>query len=388
MGMRSALLGLIVVPAALGLNSCSSSTISSSSSTGVVYIATQGDSSVTAFQVNLGTGVPTITSNVVATGNFPAAMAFAGNAAFVSNSASNTITAYTVNSDQSLTAVSGSVAAGITPMGVAVDPSGKFLFVANQGTSDPTSGTISVYSIQGTTLTEITGSPFLTENPGDVTGTGPVALAVDPKNNYLYAANQFTNTVSGFSYDSSSGALTEVPGSPFSAGTAPSGLAITPDGNFLYVSNAGSNNVSAFAVCANPTPTCLTPNGELTPVTGSPFPAGVGPTAMQLSPGGKYLFVVDTQSNQISQYKVSTGSGVLTANTTATVSTGLRPSSIAGVVGDAPTLSTGGNLDFIYVTNSSGGTVSSFSFDTTLGLLGVVASPVQTSGQPSAIGVR
>ena len=42
-----------------------------------------------------------------------------------------------------------------------MDSAGHFLFVANQGLqSDPTSGTISVFSIQDTTLTEVPGSPF------------------------------------------------------------------------------------------------------------------------------------------------------------------------------------------------------------------------------------
>jgi hypothetical protein len=71
------------------------------------------------------------------------------------------------------------------------------------------------------------------------------------------------------------GALSAVPGSPFSAGTGPYGVVVTPDSRDLYVANAGSNNVSAFSIGAE---------GALSAVSGSPFSAGTGPIEVALTP--------------------------------------------------------------------------------------------------------
>jgi hypothetical protein len=81
--------------------------------------------------------------------------------------------------------------------------------------------------------------------------------------------------VSGYTIDSSTGALTPIPGSPFSAGAAPVSVAVDPSGRFVYVANSMSNNVSGFTI--DPT------NGALTPISGSPFPAGIGPTSVAIS---------------------------------------------------------------------------------------------------------
>ena len=45
--------------------------------------------------------------------------------------------------------------------------------------------------------------------------------------------------------------------------------AIDPKGKFAYVTNQGSANVSAYPIIAT--------SGALTPVAGSPFAAGSGP---------------------------------------------------------------------------------------------------------------
>jgi len=58
-------------------------------------------------------------------------------------------------------------------------------------------------------------------------------LAVTPDGKFLYVANEFDGTITTFSVDTTSGALTS--GQIVLVGTAPSGMAITPDGGFLYV---------------------------------------------------------------------------------------------------------------------------------------------------------
>ena len=50
----------------------------------------------------------------------------------------------------------------------------------------------------------------------------------------------------------------------------------------------------------------------------------MGPAAMAVALSGKFLFVADRQSNQVSEFKIATGTGVLTPNTQASIATGLH----------------------------------------------------------------
>ena len=410
MGTRFRFLAAIVLPVLLlGLIACNNSTSSSSSGTGVLYVASQGDSSVSTFSIDLTKGLLTASGTGVATGSVPSAMLLApsGTVLFVANSnpsvpegspactspSPGTITAYTVNSDGTLTAVSGSTTAGAIPVAMATDSGGHFLFVANQGlqcipttgpTAGMTSGTISVFSIQSKTLTEVPGSPFPSNVPNAPSGTGPSGLAVTPDGKYLYVANQFDSTLTKFSVDGS-GVLTLGPVVP--VGTTPSAVGMTPDGGFLYVGNAST--VSAFAICNQVLTSCndpTSPDGSLTAVAGSPFSAGIGPVAIVASPSGKFLFVVNRLSNQISEYEIATGTGVLTPNTQSQISTGANPVGATIRAGTTTVAATGGTTDFLYVPNLGASSVSVYSFDSTVGTLGLVGGPVPiTGGQPSAV---
>jgi 6-phosphogluconolactonase len=391
MGMRCRVLaGWLGAVWLLCLIGCSSST-SSISGTGALFLSTQGDSLVSAFSIDLSKGTIATKGKGVATGTMPSAMIMApsGNALFIANSATNDISSYTVKSDGTLTAASGTQPAGNTPVSMAMDSAGKFLFVANLGLqSNPASGTISVFSVQDAALTKVPGSPFPTAAPLASSGTGPSAVAVTPDGKFLYVANQFDATVTEYSVDAS-GTLTQEPS--VGVGTNPSALTITPDGGFLYVANAGSSNVSAFAICGQVVTSCADPtrpDGRLSVVPGSPFPAGLGPAFIVADTSGKFLFVVDRLSNQVSQYKISTGTGGLTANTSAVISTGLNPVWAAVRNGTTVVTATGGTTNFLYLANLGASSISVYGFDSTVGLLGLIGGPVSTGGSPSAVAVK
>ena len=399
------LLGIMVPVLLFGLSDCNNSSSSSASGTGALFVATQGDSSVSSFSIDLSTGLLTASGAKVATGNTPSAMILApgGSTLFVANSnpaipansppctlpSPGTITAYTVNTDGTLTAVSGSTPTGVVPVAMTIDSAGHFLFVANQGfqcipASGITSGTISVYSIQNKTLTNVPGSPFIVAGASPSSGAGPTGIAVTPDGKFVYVANQFDSSITKFSVDAS-GVLTQGPTSP--VGTTPAAAAITPDGGFLYVANAST--VSAFAICNQVLTSCsnpTSPDGSLTVVAGSPFSAGIEPVAIVAAPSGKFLYVVNRQSNQISEYQIATGTGVLTPDTQSTISTGANPVGATIRVGTQTITATGGVTDYLYVPNLGGSSVSVYSFDSTVGSLSLVGGPVVlTGGQPSAV---
>jgi DNA-binding beta-propeller fold protein YncE len=80
----------------------------------------------------------------------------------------------------------------------------QFAYVANNGSND-----VSGYTINATTgvLTAIAGSPF-------PAGTVPFSVAVDPTGKFAYVANG--NNVSGYTINATTGALTAIAGSSLS----------------------------------------------------------------------------------------------------------------------------------------------------------------------------
>jgi hypothetical protein len=96
-----------------------------------------------------------------------------------------------------------------------VDPEGRFVFAGNYGLGTSTAGSnglgsVSAYTINATTgaLTPVSGSPF-------AAGYGLNWLVIHPSGKYLYAVNEGSNNVPGFAIDQVSGGLTPVVGSPF-----------------------------------------------------------------------------------------------------------------------------------------------------------------------------
>ena len=138
------------------MSSCStSSSTVTNPTTGYMWVATQGDQMISSYTIDLTTGAASQVGGTIATGLGPIAMAMnpAGTALFVANRDDNTIRSYTVNSDGTLKAGSSIAVPGKTPVAMAIDPSGTLLFVANQG-----SGTVSVFTASGTSLTPATAN--------------------------------------------------------------------------------------------------------------------------------------------------------------------------------------------------------------------------------------
>src|SRR4051812_3592350 len=158
----------------------------------------------------------------------------------------------------------------------------KFAFVANFQSA--TGGSISIFTLDPTTGA-LTGaqSPVAT---GTTPATdGPAAL-VAVLGKYLYSAND-GGTVTAFSVNTSTGALSQISGSPFLAGTNPNSIVADPTGKFLYVGNSGSRDISAFSITAS--------TGALVPI--ATFVAGASSASagqavgLAMHPSGKFLYV-------------------------------------------------------------------------------------------------
>jgi 6-phosphogluconolactonase (cycloisomerase 2 family) len=149
------------------------------------------------------------------------------------------ITGYAVNTTSGeLTQLAGSPFTPTAPFfnsTLVVHPSGKFLYMADFDVDG-----VRVFPIDsdGSLGAEIARSPF-------VSGTGARDIALDPSGKFAYVINDGTN-VTAFSVNTTSGELTLV--GNVDTGISPFALAVDSSGKFLYVTNQTDGNVSAYTI--------------------------------------------------------------------------------------------------------------------------------------------
>ncbi|MHB8154030.1 MAG: beta-propeller fold lactonase family protein, partial [Bacillati bacterium] len=163
----------------------------------------------------------------------------------------------------------GAVSGSRSP--VTTSPSGG----STTSASAPNSFTVTPPTTFGSTTASFTVTPTFAGQATDgctQTGANCTALTVTVDMKYLlfaYVTNLSDGTVSAYTINATTGALTAMAGSPFAAGADPDRVAVDPTGKFAYVTNNHSGNVSAYTIDAT--------TGALTAVTGSPFAAGSSP---------------------------------------------------------------------------------------------------------------
>lgn len=189
----------------------------------------------------------------------------------VSNSTSSTISVYRMSYNSgALTQVSGSPFSGVNaPRHMAAHPSGRFLYA---GINNTPNGRVAAYTISPDgSLAAVSGSPF-------VCGDDTIAVAVDPYTRFVYVAKSGDATgssaVSAYTIGPA-GSLTAIAGSPFAGGIQPIGVSVDPYGKFVFLSNTGSNNVTVHNINQF--------TGALTVL--STFSAGSGPFGVAFVPG-------------------------------------------------------------------------------------------------------
>jgi 6-phosphogluconolactonase (cycloisomerase 2 family) len=152
----------------------------------------------------------------------------------------------------------------------------NFLYVALAGTANA-NNQIAAFSINPTTgsLTALPQSPF-------TTGNDPLQMAFVPvtaiAQGFLYTANVQDGTISAFTADDATGVLTPVKGSPYAAGTSVGGLSqvLTSSGNFfLYAADPEAETITGYTIDPS--------TGALTPLQGSPFAAGAAPMLLTIT---------------------------------------------------------------------------------------------------------
>jgi 6-phosphogluconolactonase (cycloisomerase 2 family) len=153
-------------------------------------------------------------------------------------------------------------------------------------------------------------------------GCGPTNGFPELAGEFAYVANAGDGSISVFSIDTTSGALTLIEPVSVKPGFRVFGLALHPSNEFLYATIDDANQVESFDIGDGSF------SGQIFAHNG-PFPAVNGPRAVALAKQGQYLFATNDGgiAQVVSQYTVDQHTGVLTANGTAP--TGVRPFGIA-----------------------------------------------------------
>ena len=277
-----------------------------------LYSVHGGRSLVSAFRVDRATGTLTLLNQADCRGNNPVDSALDPSERFlvVANYGTGAVAVMPLGDDGDLQPVSQSVAlqgepgpdpkeqASSHPHAVIFDPSGRFVIVPDKG-FDRTF----LFRFQDGRLTA-TEQGFVMAKAG----AAPRHAAFHPTLAVLYVNNELDSTVTVFDWLDGRAAerqvISTLPEAHDGRNTTAE-IAATPDGRFLYVSNRGEDSIVAFRISAD--------SGLLTFV--GRFPTlGTKPRFFTLHPDGTRLYAANQDSDDITVFNIDQTSGHLAAS--------------------------------------------------------------------------
>lgn len=289
------------------LSGCLGSGSSSTAPTlAFLYVVGQGDNSIRALiEKSTGDLFP-LAVPAFATIPRPVSIALhpSRNFLYVPNETSNTVSGFTIDHTAGVLTPIGTALSptpvcnpGVcsNPISAAINSGGQFLFVLNQGSASPAvPASISVFNIDQTRglLSPVAGSPFAFAS---LAAPNPQFMAISPTQGFLYVSNGAAGNISAFAIGAG-GTLTEI-GSPVSlgAGATAAGLAIDPKGQFLYAADSANNIIASFNVAGGP------------PALIGAFPAGTKPVAVTVDGTSTFVYSANQGSNDVSAFKATSG---------------------------------------------------------------------------------
>jgi 6-phosphogluconolactonase (cycloisomerase 2 family) len=374
--------GVVSLAMMVGLSSCSLDYV-----VGYVYVtaAKSTPGIVHQYSIDYQSGALTEIGSPVQTGTNPLRIVAAPNGKFVYvvNQGDSTVQEFAVNTDGTLASKNTYKVTGTGPTAAAIDPQGAYLYVTFQyqtgySATNPGPGGVTIFPVNS-------DNSLGTASTLNV-GNNPVAVSVSFFNHFVYVLDQETTpkaTILGFSQNTSTGALTPVPGTTittvagktvangYAAGVVPSAIAEEQTSRFVYVTDEAANQLIGYTV---------SPNGALVPMVNGPFATGQFPINLTVDPTGKLIYVVNYNSNSLQGYQIDTATGTPSSSIGA----------FASGVGSGPTCvaidpALGTNL---YTSDNLGDTVSAAKVQVnTGGLSGVQNSPFLASGQPTCLAI-
>jgi len=185
------------------------------------------------------------------------------------------------------------------PHDIVFDPSGRFVLVPDKGLDR-----VFVFRFDGAAgrLTP-TEQGSVKSRPG----AGSRHLAFHPKLPIVWVLNELDSTIATYRFDLERGSLTALQvmstlPSEFTGYSTTAEIAVSPDGRFVYGSNRGHDSVTIFAANAD----------GLLSVAGWQPSRGAGPRFIGLDPAGHFLYAANEQGDTVVTFRVDAGSGKLT----------------------------------------------------------------------------
>jgi 6-phosphogluconolactonase (cycloisomerase 2 family) len=314
-----------------------------------VHVTNGGSNDVSAFEIDPATGSLSDVGRTTAAGAMPVSLAVdpRQRCVYVANHDSSDIGIYALSpSTGGLFQVAPNAAVSGYPTHLTVEPSGRFLYVVVEGAIDSTTGWLCTFSVNPTlgtlspidaqslssrpawVTTDPTGQYLYVANSGNgLPGTGnvsayrlPVAtgiplgvgtsqtpgidgLGFHPSGKYMYAMLKHSDAMVEFTLNVNSGVLTLFP-AVARAGLEPS--SITPNGRWAYVAFTNSSDVGHTSLLA------IDPETGFLLTPASPAQDGVHPVDLGVDPSGRFLYVANNGSNNVSVMSIDPSDGMLT----------------------------------------------------------------------------
>jgi 6-phosphogluconolactonase len=211
-------------------------------------------------------------------------------------SGTGSASAFAINSDTGALRLLNTVGAGGQPAHVAILPGGKYLLTANY-----TGGTVAVFPIQadgslGTSPQIISHFGNLGPNTGRQEAPHPHMVLPDSTGRWVLVNDLGLDTTFVYSFDATTGNLTEVSRTAAAPGSGPRHLAWHPNGRFVYSINELANTLNTYL---------WNGNGNLIPMQEnlSTLPAGFkgnsGAGEVLVDAAGKYLYASNRGDDNI-----------------------------------------------------------------------------------------
>ena len=237
--------------------------------------------------------------------------------------------------------VVATVKVGRGPLGVAITPDDKEVYVTNFGQDS----TLVPGGVEGNTVSVIrtrSNKVVATVQVGNL----PAGVAISTDGQRAYVACRGNDEV--WVLDTATHSVVAI----VPVQSDPANVAFTPDGVWAYVTNFGSNSVSVINTLTNTV--ASVPDGEAVTV-------GLVPVGLAVTPDGARVYVVNVFSNDVSVIDTTTNIVVKT------VAVGLGPRSVAITPDGA----------YAYVTNFLSDTISviSTATDTVVDTIAVAGGP-------------
>lgn len=139
-------------------------------------------------------------------------------------------------------------------------------------------------------------------------GSGPRHFVLSNKNSFAYSINEINSTVSVFEVLKTGGLkliqnISSLP-EDFVEKNSAADIHLHPSGKYIYVSNRGHNSIASYKVDKN--------SGKLKHIEFAPT-LGKTPRNFSISPDGKFLYAANQDSNSITIFNIDQKNGKLTS---------------------------------------------------------------------------